>query len=80
MAIDDAAAFRRQQAVIDPVVVGEQGVVVGVEHLQVVEPPGQRSEERQLATAEQQRPAGEHPRAFRVTQHGAAAAPGCGPA
>ena len=42
MAIDDAPAFGRHQAVIDPVVVGEQGVVVGVERLQVVEPPGQR--------------------------------------
>ena len=33
----------------DSVVVGEQGVVVGVEDLQVVEPPGQRPEECQLA-------------------------------
>ena len=38
VAIEDPAARRRQQAMVDPVLVGEQRVLVGGHHLQVVEP------------------------------------------
>ena len=69
IAVEDAPAIGRHQAVIDPVLVGEQRVLVGVDRLQVVEPPGERAEQGQLAAAEQQRPARE--RCASAPSHGA---------
>src|SRR3546814_5958330 len=53
-AVEDAAAARRQQPHADAVLVGQQGVFVGFDHLQVIQPAGQQTEQRDLRGAQQQ--------------------------
>ena len=48
LAVEDAAAGRDQQALVDPVVLGQQAVLGALLHLEVVEAAAQRTEQRQL--------------------------------
>jgi hypothetical protein len=77
--VEDPAARRRQEPMIDAVLVGEQGILVGRDHLQIVEPAGQQAEQAELAGAEQERAAGEAAQAVDVTMHGSPAGRGCAP-
>jgi hypothetical protein len=79
MAIEDAAARRRHEPVVDAILVGEQGVLVGLEHLQVVEAPGEQSDQAELAPGEQGRAPAERAPAIRLTVHAATSARGCAP-
>ena len=79
IAVEDAPAIGRHEAVVDPVLVGEQRVLVGIDRLQVIEAPGERAEQGQLGAAKQQRPARERPHPLRVTVHGSAAVCGGAP-
>ena len=51
-AIQDQAARRRQQAQVDPVLLRQQSVLVGLDDLQVVHPPDQRRDQQRLARTE----------------------------
>ena len=71
--VEHAAALRRQQPVIDPVLIRKERVLIGSHHLQVVEPPGERGEQARLSAAEQQRPTREHAHPVGFTVHRSAA-------
>ena len=57
--VDDAPARRRQEAQIDAVLVGEDGVAVLFEDLQLVEATAEQRGEHALTAREQRRAAGE---------------------
>ena len=77
VAVEDPAAGRRQEAMIDPVLVGEQRVFVGADHLQVVEPRREQTEQAELARPEAERAAREGAQAVAFTMHGAPSGSGC---
>ena len=64
--VDDAPARRRQQPQVDPVVLGEGGIALGLDHLEVIHAPGQHREQRRLRAADDKCPAGEGAVAFVV--------------
>ena len=72
IAVEDAPAVGGHQAVVDPVFIGEQRVLVGIDRLQVIQATGERAEQGQLGAAQQQRPARERTHPLRITVHGSA--------
>jgi hypothetical protein len=65
-AVDNAPARWRQQPQVDPVVLGEGRVALGLDHLEVIHATGQHREQRRLRAADKKRPAGERAVAFVV--------------
>ena len=59
-AVEDAAALRGQQPQVDAVFLGQDLVFVGLQHLQVIHPRGQRADHARLQPAQQQGAAGQH--------------------
>ena len=58
-AVDDPTARRRQQLVVDAVVVRLHPVEVGFDDLQLIKAPGEGAEQAELHAAENERPSGE---------------------
>ena len=58
-AVDDAPARRRQEPQVDPVVLRQHGVAVGLDDLQIVHAPGQDGEQHGLPAADQEGAPGE---------------------
>ena len=79
-AVEDQATRRRQQAQADPVLLGQRGEAIGLQHLQLVEPADQRRHQRHLRAAQHQRAAREKARALVVAlavAHHDVVSPGC---
>jgi hypothetical protein len=72
-AVDDAAARRRDEADADAVLVRQHLVAVRLHHLEEIEPPRHRGEERRLAAGEEQGATGQHVAAgdLALFRHGA---------
>ena len=54
----DISTRRRDQLVVDPVLFGQRRILVGIDHLQLIEPRRQKPERADLKRAEHDSPAG----------------------
>src|SRR5262249_49162589 len=68
--VEDAAARRDQEPQIDAVLVGQHPIAVFFDDLQLVEPPAESGDQRDLAAGEQCRPAAEQLLALGLARHG----------